>query len=77
MKNGWNFMCNVDKIVFDVDQRLGELWLPEMNYPDMSSTIKNFTSVDPEIRLIQTFVGGKLDIAYVKIDSGWEAQYHE
>ena len=77
MKNGWNFMCNVDKIVFDVNQRLGELWLPAMNAPDMTSTIKNFTSADPEIYLIQTFVDREIDVLYIKTTRGWEARYRE
>jgi hypothetical protein len=44
-----------------------------MNYPDMSSTIRCFTSVDPEIEVIETFVDGKPDTMYIKIDGEWQA----
>ena len=70
----WNVMCNVSEIHIDVDNRQGYLMLPEMNYPDMSSTIKCFTSVDPKIEVVQTFVGGKPDTVYAKLDGKWEAK---
>jgi hypothetical protein len=69
----WNVMCNVSEIRIDVDAKRGGLFLPEMNYPDMSSTIRCFTSVDPEIEVIETFVGGEPDTMYIKIDSEWQA----
>lgn len=70
---GWNLMCNVDKIVFDVGNRLGELYLPVFNCPDMTRTIKAFTSVDPEIQAIYTYVDGKADTQYLKTIDGWVA----
>lgn len=70
----WNVMCNVSEIRIDVDNRQGFLMLPPMNYPDMNSTINCFTSVDPEIEIIQTFVGGKLDTVYVKSNNEWQAR---
>lgn len=69
----WNFMCNVDKIVIDAKQHLGELWMPVMNYPNMSSVIKNFTNADPDIYLIQTFVDKEMDTLYAKTEDGWIA----
>ena len=69
----WNFMCNVDKIVIDAEQHLGELWLPVMNFPNMSSVIKNFTTADPDIYKIQTFVDRTADTLYVKTEEGWIA----
>ena len=62
MRDGWNFKCNV------------YLHLPELNYPDMSCTIKNFTSADPEIEIIQTIVNGEHDVKYVKTKEGWVCQ---
>ncbi len=69
----WNVMCNVSEIRINVDTKQGCLFLPEMNYPDMSSTIRCFTSVDPEIEVIETFVDGKPDTMYIKIDGEWQA----
>ena len=69
----WNFGCNVSEIRIDVDNKRGFLILPEMNYPDMSSTIRCFTSADPEIEVIQTYVGGKPETIYFKLDGKWQA----
>lgn len=73
MKKKWDFMCNVDKIVIDAEQHLGELWLPVMNFPNMSSVIENFTTADPEICRIQTFVDKTVDTLYAKTAEGWIA----
>ena len=74
MKDGWNFKCNVSTIIIDIDGRIGYLHLPELKYPDMSCTIKNFTSADPEIEIIQTIVNGEHDVKYVKTKEGWVCQ---
>lgn len=68
---GWNVMCNVSKIAIDVDNYMGILHTPEMNFPDMTSTIKNFTSADPEIEQIQVIVNGEHDVKYIKTEQGW------
>ena len=73
MKNGWNFKCNVSTIIIDVEGRIGYLHLPELNFPDMSCTIENFTSADPEIETVQTIVDGVHDVKYVKTTAGWVA----
>jgi hypothetical protein len=75
MSNGWDFKCNVSTIIIDVEGRVGYLHLPELNFPDMSSTIKNFTSADPEIEVIQTIVDGVHDVKYVKTEEGWVAAH--
>ena len=66
----WNVMCNVSEIRIDVINHRGELFLPENNCPDMSHTVSCFLSVDPKIDAIQTYIGGKPDIAYVCADDG-------
>lgn len=72
----WNVMCNVSKIEVDVDNRKGWLYTPEMNYPDMSSTIKCFKRVDPEVEVIFVVVGEEVDMAYAynKTERRWEAR---
>jgi hypothetical protein len=70
---GWNLMCNVNKIVFDVENKCGYLYTPEFNYPDMTRTVKAFTSVDPEIKVIFTISGEKPDTTYTKTIEGWVA----
>ena len=74
-ENGWDVMCNVSQIVIDVDSRMGHLYLPELNVPDMASTINCFTSVDPECNRINTYVNGVPDVIYVKTDSEWHVEY--
>ena len=68
----WNLKCNVDKIIYDVHAYTGKLYTPEMNFPDMSSTIKCFKSIDPEIKCIEVWVGNELDMKYV-LGSSWVA----
>lgn len=70
---GWNLMCNVDKIVFDVHNKCGYLYLPIFNVPDMAKTVKAFTSVDPEITSIYTFIDEVPDTVYHKRQDKWIA----
>jgi hypothetical protein len=70
----WNVMCNVSKVEIDIDNKFGWLYTPEMNYPDMSSTIRCFKRVDPRIEGIVVIVGGIPDIAY-RYDSD-DHQWH-
>jgi hypothetical protein len=72
---GWNVMCNVSQVVIDVDAKMGHLYLPEMNVPDMVSTINCFTSADPECHTIHTYVNGVPDIVYVKREDTWGVSY--
>ena len=74
-KNGWNVMCNVSQIVIDVDSRMGHLYLPELNVPDMTSVINCFTNVDPECNRINTYVNGVPDVIYAKVEDEWHVEY--
>lgn len=74
-ENGWNVMCNVSQIVIDVDSRMGHLYLPELNVPNMTSVINCFTSVDPECNRINTYVNGVPDVIYTKIEGEWCVEY--
>jgi hypothetical protein len=69
----WNVMCNVSKIVVDVDKRCGYLYLPKDNVPNMRSTIECFKSVDDEIVHIHTFVDGVVDTQYIYTNNEWQA----
>lgn len=74
-KDGWNVMCNVSQVVIDVDARMGHLYLPKMNFPDMRSTINCFTSADPECHTIHTYVDGVPDVIYSKQGDDWVVSY--
>lgn len=68
----WNVMCNVDKVVMNVRECIGELYVPKNNCPDMSSTIKCFTGADPEIKIINVYVNGALDVTYrLSVNDNW------
>lgn len=78
MSDGFNVMCNVSGISIDCETRTGYLYLPEMNFPDMKSTIRSFKAIDPEIQIIYTFVNGEPDVIYTthrNDDGKWEAVY--
>lgn len=74
MKKGWDVMCNIDKIAIDVTNKVGYLYLPENNIPDMKSTIECFTSVDPECSVIWTVINGEPDTVYIKNGDTWESK---
>mgnify|MGYP003349869486 FL=1 len=61
-----NVMCNISKVTVDMNNRIGTMITPPMNYPDMLRTIQLFTSIDPKIEEIQVFEGDSLDIVYFK-----------
>jgi len=73
--SGWDVMCNVSQVVVDVEGRMGHLYLPKLNVPDMKSTINCFTSVDSECSRIQTYVDRVRDVIYVKDADGWRVEY--
>jgi len=50
-----NVMCNISKVTVDMNNRIGTMITPPMNYPDMLRTIQLFTSIDPKIEEIQVF----------------------
>jgi len=71
----WNVMCNVSKIVIDVENCYGTLYVPKNNVPDMRSTIKCFESVDDQIKRIDIYVDGVHDLVYLYIldSQSWQA----
>ena len=67
----FDVMCNVKSIYLDVEKYRGYMELPKDNVPDMSSTIKCFKAIDPEIKRIDVFVENELDIVYLIEDEEW------
>lgn len=68
-----NVMCQVSKITVNMDIHCGYMYMPDMNYPDMSKTIQFFTKIDPDIVHIHTFVDGKPDTQYIKLEDEWRS----
>jgi len=72
---GWDVMCNVEAIVFDVKNYMGILHVNEFNSPDMAKTIYCFQSVDPSIKRIDVYTNNEPDVMYLKQtdDDTWRA----
>jgi len=72
----FNVMCNVSKIEVDADSYIGRMFLRGLNSPDMSSTIRSFIDIDPEIHTIYTYSNGVMDVVYTRYArEKWEAGY--
>ena len=65
-------MCNVQKLAYDFCTQTGRLDFPEGDCCDMSGAIALFTAIDPGVRQIETFAGGKPDTVYQRDGKGGE-----
>jgi hypothetical protein len=54
--------CFVEKLEYDFLKHTGALYA--FGYCDMSACIEFFEGIDPDVRLIQTFVEGEWDTRY-------------
>jgi hypothetical protein len=59
-------MCRVETLSYDWRTRTGEVHFPQHNCCDMSGCNDVFVAIDPEVRMIRTFTGGKHDTVYKK-----------
>ena len=69
----FDVMCNVKSIYVDFQEYRGYMYLPKDNCSDMSSTIKCFKAIDPEITRIYVFVENEVDIVYLIEHDKWVA----
>ena len=67
-------MCQIERLQYCFDEKVGELWLPENNCTDMRGVIKMMTAIDPGVRTIITWAGGKRDTVYFRTGEKWEAR---
>jgi hypothetical protein len=65
------FGCDVSRVLYDLDNETGHVYMPEGNCTDMSKTIKFFVNQIPQITHIVTWAGGNLDTQYVIHDGEW------
>jgi hypothetical protein len=68
-------MTSVNQVLYDFEQGLGVVYLPDRCCTDMSGAIRFFTRIDPKVRLIRTMVDETEDIVYMRTGSGWEARW--
>jgi hypothetical protein len=63
--------CCWESLHYDPITRRGILHLPAMNSCDGRGCIALFERIDPEVKQIQVYAGGGLDIRYVKRGDKW------
>jgi hypothetical protein len=67
-----DLQCYVDKLEYDFRARTGGLYAD--GYTDMDGCIRLFQHIDPNVRLIRTFVRLDADTIYKMTSAGtWEA----
>ena len=53
--------CEVDRLEYDFNKRIGRLFMPKDNCCDMSGCVAMFERIDPHVKRIETFAAGKPD----------------
>jgi hypothetical protein len=56
--------CRVQQLQYDFHTKTGRLDFPEANCCDMTGAVGIFMAIDPEVRVIDTYAGGKADVLY-------------
>lgn len=64
--------CEVDRLEYDFNKRIGRLFMPKDNCCDMSGCVAMFERIDPHVKRIETFAAGKPDTMYGR-PNGWVA----
>ena len=70
----WDLQTAVDSLAYDFNAATGRLYMPDGVCTDMSGCIALFTAIDPKVRHIVTFAGGKQDTTYHRDGAHWEAR---
>ena len=65
-------MCEVTRISYDFDTRIGRVDMAESTCVDMSGCLGFFERIDPNVELIETFAGLKSDTIYKRGANGWD-----
>ena len=63
---GWNVMCNILRVEYDVATQTGDLYIPVGECTDMGRTIDCFTSIDSIVLVIRVHAGEFLDVCYAR-----------
>lgn len=68
-----DIQCAALLIQYHALERLGILYIPEMNKTDMSGTINLFKKIDHAVKAIKVFCDDKPDITYYLDGSKWRS----
>lgn len=68
--------CYVEEFDICFIAHTAEVWMPDGSCTDMSGAINYFTALDPDVKSIITWSGGRADTSYVRGPDGWTAIPH-
>jgi len=68
-------VCEVNRVEYDFNTKIGALWMQDGQCCDMSGCLKLFKRIDPEVKRIQTYSGEALDTVYTReLSDKWESR---
>jgi hypothetical protein len=65
-------MCRVQQVAYDFRTQTARLDFPELNCCDMSGAIEMVTAIAPDVRVIETYAGGKPDTVFRRNGDDWD-----
>ena len=68
-----SLQCDIVSIGYDDEMDTGELIMSVGDCCDMSACIALFTSIDPGVKVIETYSGAQRDTVYRLVDEEWKA----
>lgn len=66
MASHGKLMCQVSRIEYNFDTKIGAVFMPEHNCTDMAGCIALFKGIDPQVLTIKTYAGGVADTMYMR-----------
>lgn len=67
-------MCQVKAFSYTYEAREGLLFMDDDSRCDMRGCIAFFENIDPNVRIISTLAGDRMDTVYVREETGWKAK---
>ena len=72
--NGFPWLgCPVQQIHYDFVTHIGQAVLLKAHCTDMTSVIRYFCGIDPQVQCIVTIAGSTLDTCYTRQGTAWRA----
>ena len=65
--------CELERLHVDIPRSFAAVHVAEGQCVDMTGVIEVVTSIDPNVKIIQTFSGALPDTRYALIDGSWNA----
>lgn len=68
-----DLQCDVEKIAYDFERRVGTLHMAPDNCCDMAGCLEFFQKIDKDVKRIETYSGSKPDTLYMLSGNAWNA----